>query len=461
MLSRRATDDKTPRSQVIVFGPFRLVPSRRLLLRDNMPLAMGGRALDLLLALTAQPGRVVTKRELLERVWPDVVVEEGSLRFHMTSLRRILGDGEDGARYVATQVGVGYAFVAPVQVEAAPTPSEPGAEAPRRPSSGLPPRVPLIGRRSDVDVVLSRLARPALLTLVGPGGVGKTSLAIDAAYRMVGAAYPRAHFVDLAQVEDPALVPSAIAGALGLPVQADDPVHVLLAYLRGQEHLLIIDNCEHVVDMACHVIERLRDGSAGVAVLATSREPLRARGEQIHWLGPLDYPDDPTAHSMESLREHAAVALFTERALAAHATLVWDDASIRLAADICRRLDGMALPIELAAVRAATHGIHQRMPRLANASRWAGPAGARRSPANRRCEPRWTGATACCLPPSSTSLTGWRSSSARSRKRRQPSWWLATGLPPPTWLPCSTSWLRRVWSGSTAATPCMVTGCWR
>ena len=111
------TDDLRESSvPCIGFGPFRVVPVRRLLIRDGVPVEIGGRALDLLIALLEQPGRVLSKRELLRRVWADAIVEEGSLRFHMTSLRRILGDGEQGARYIATQVGVGYAFVAPVEV---------------------------------------------------------------------------------------------------------------------------------------------------------------------------------------------------------------------------------------------------------------------------------------------------------------------------------------------------------
>lgn len=161
----------------VAFGPFRLLPGKRLLTRDGVPLEIGGRALDILIALVAQPGRVVTKRELLARVWSGVVVEEGSLRFHMTSLRKILGDGEDGARYIATQVGVGYAFVAPIE-RTAPAP----AAAPAQPPVGagnLPPRTRLIGREADIDLVVGRLAEPRLFTLVGAGGVGKTSLAVE------------------------------------------------------------------------------------------------------------------------------------------------------------------------------------------------------------------------------------------------------------------------------------------
>jgi predicted ATPase/DNA-binding winged helix-turn-helix (wHTH) protein len=338
----------------VAFGPFRLLPGKRLLTRDGVPLEIGGRALDILIALVAQPGRVVTKRELLARVWSGVVVEEGSLRFHMTSLRKILGDGEDGARYIATQVGVGYAFVAPIE-RTAPAP----ATAPAQPPVGagnLPPRTRLIGREADIDLVVGRLAEPRLFTLVGAGGVGKTSLAVEAGHRLAGA-YERVHFVDLAQVEDPALVPSALAGAMGLPVQADDPVFVLLAHLRARKLLLIVDNCEHVVATVSPIIERIRAEAPGTCVLATSREPLRARDEQLHWLNALDYPAEPGELAVDQLLAFPAVRLFVERLGAGDAAPAMAVEDARLIAEMCRRLDGMALPIELAAVRAASYGI--------------------------------------------------------------------------------------------------------
>jgi len=360
------TDDpRESTAPCIGFGPFRVVPAKRLLTRDGMPVEIGGRALDLLIALLEQPGRVLSKRELLRRVWTDAIVEEGSLRFHMTSLRRILGDGEHGARYITTQVGVGYAFVGTVdtfpgqmemrrhearvdQVDAKPTASV----------GGLPPRARLIGREADIRLIVDRLAKPRLFTIVGAGGVGKTSLAVEAGYRLAEGSYERVHFVDLAQVEDPLLVPSALSGAAGLPVQAEDPVFVLLAHLRARKLLLVIDNCEHLVDAVSGVIERIREGAPETGVLATSREPLRARDEQLHWLGALDFPPEANDLSVEALLGFPAVKLFVERATAGNASLVLDTENARLIADMCRRLNGMALPIELAAMRVATHGIH-------------------------------------------------------------------------------------------------------
>lgn len=360
----------------MAFGPFVLAPDKRLLERDGVPVELGGRALDLLIALVARAGRVVSKRELLSQVWPDTVVEEGSLRFHMTGLRRALEDGCEGARYIATQVGVGYAFVAPLQrVGSTGETPAPALKPPMQATvGGLPSGIRLIGRDEDLTRVLDGLARPGLLTIVGAGGVGKTSLVIEVGRRIGAQSHDPVHFVDLAQVQDASLVPSALAGALGLPVQAEDPVFVLLAHLRSRRVLLIIDNCEHVVDAASGIVERIIDAAPHTGVLATSREPLRARGERLHWLGPLEFPAAHEDLSSEQLLAFPAVQLFVDRARAGNGALQVDAAGMHLVADMCRRLDGMALPIELAAMRVATHGIASTHDKLGESFSlgWAG-----------------------------------------------------------------------------------------
>lgn len=352
-------------SAQIAFGPFRVDAGKRLLTRDGAPVDIGGRALDLLIALAERPGRVLSKRELLKRVWPDIVVEEGSLRFHMAGLRRLLGDGENGARYISTQVGVGYAFVAPIEKlrradEPYPMPAEIGWSedlSPIDPAGRLPPRARLIGRDADVRLILDRLIEPKLFTIVGGGGVGKTSLAIEVGHRLSGDRNVHVRFVDLAQVESAAVVPSALASALGIPVQAEDQMLVLLAHIRTQKLLLVIDNCEHLIDAVCAVVEQIRDGAPAVGVLATSREPLRARNEHVHWLNPLEFPSSTHDLPSDALFAFPAVELFAERASAGNAALQLGAEDGRLIADMCRRLEGMALPIELAALRAAAHGV--------------------------------------------------------------------------------------------------------
>ncbi|MFI8717481.1 ATP-binding protein [Stenotrophomonas sp. NPDC077464] len=414
----------------IRFGPFRVFPGRRLLERQGTPVAIGGRALDLLVALLSRPGQILSKRELLQRVWPDTIVEEGSLRFHMTHLRRILGDdGATGGRYIATQVGVGYAFVAPVaRVQAGVGDADPGAGDPAPPPpvrsalAALPTRPALIGRSADAKAVLGSLQEPRLVTIVGSGGVGKTSLAVDVGH---AADYDVVRFVDLAQIEDATLVASALAAAWGVPVQADDPVFVLQAHLQDARALLIIDNCEHLVEAVCAIVERLREAAPGVCVLATSREPLRARGEQLYWLGPLECPPADAQLSAPALMAYPAVRLFIERASLDDRQAPLEAEQLRLIADICLRLDGMALPIELAAVRRPRMASRQPKGCWANASRWPGPVVARHCRGSRRSARPWTGAMACSPARKSCCSTGWRSSLAGFRCMR-PARWRAT-----------------------------------
>ncbi len=351
--------DIGPVGERLCFGPFCLSPGGRLLTKNGQPVEIGGRAFDLLVALTDQPGRILSKRELLKRVWPDVVVEDGSLRFHMAGLRRLLGDGQDGARYIATQVGVGYAFVAAID-----RPEPAGRAVPAVPltpavgTTNLPARLPhLIGREQDVQLLADRVAAAPLFTIVGPAGVGKTSLAIELGYQLCERFDNQVTFVDFSMIENVALVPAMIAGAIGIAVQTDDPVAVLLGHLRERQILLILDNCEHVIEPVAAIVERILEEAPHARIVATSREALRARGEHVHRLDALAFPADPGTLGRDELLAYPAVELFCERAAAADSALVLDEEEIRSIADMCRRLDGMALPIELAAVQVATHGI--------------------------------------------------------------------------------------------------------
>jgi len=363
--SENQTPDRRGLGGGMVFGRFHLHPTKRLLTRDGQPVEIGGRSFDLLVALAEQPGRVLSKRELLKRVWPDVVVEDGSLRFHMAGLRKLLGEGAegDGSRFIATQVGVGYAFVAPVErLEAerqqqAAMPLQP-APAPGGFTTNIPPPLPhLIGRQRDLDLLLARVVDTPLFTIAGPAGVGKTSLMIEIGHRLTAHFAGHAAFVDFGMLENPALVPPMIAGAMGISVQSGDPAAVILGHLRGGPFLLLLDNCEHVIEQAAEIAERIVEAARHVRIVTTSREPLRALGEHVHRLDALDYPQDTKGLTREELLAYPAVELFCERARAADSALEIGDADARLIADMCRRLDGMALPMELAAVRVATHGI--------------------------------------------------------------------------------------------------------
>lgn len=357
--------DVTPSlGERVTFGPFCLSVAERLLTKGGQPLEIGGRSFDLLSVLVEQPGRVLSKRELLKRVWSDVVVEDGSLRFHMAGLRKLLGEGENGARYIATQVGVGYVFVAPVEklssssepAEALPTSAE--AQRPAAKTINMPARLPhLFGRDTDLALLAERIVKTPLFTIVGPAGVGKTTLAVEIAHRLGSEFGDQITFVDFSLLQDPSLVPQMIAGAQMIAVQSDDPLAVILGHIRDKKVLLVLDNCEHVIEAASAIVERIIEAAPGAHILATSREPMRIRGEHVHRLDALEFPEEPQTLSRDELLSYPAVQLFCERALAGDSALEVDDEAARLIADMCRRLDGMALPIELAAVRVATHGI--------------------------------------------------------------------------------------------------------
>src|SRR3954451_10698706 len=225
------------------FGPFDLVISERLLTKGDAPVQLGARALDILIVLISAPNEVVIKRDLMSRVWPDVTVEEGSLRFHMASLRKALGDGKNGARYITTLAGRGYCFVAAVSQ---PNGGRDGARtaASNFPHANLPSRLSrMVGRDADVLNLSAELTASRFVTVVGVGGVGKTTVAVAVAHHLAAAFAGSVLFVDLGMLNDPKLAATAVASMLGLSVQSDDAIPSLIAYLRDKRILLILDTC--------------------------------------------------------------------------------------------------------------------------------------------------------------------------------------------------------------------------
>ena len=277
---------------VISFGPFRLFAAQRLVERAGIPLHLGGRALDILIALTEQAGKVVSKNDLMARVWPGVTVDEGSLRVHIASLRKTLRDGKAGARYVTTLSGQGYCFVAPITRANAPGPS-----VAQRPMSDQPRHLParltrMVGRDQTVREISALLAAERFVTIVGPGGIGKTTVAVSVGHELLTEFAGAVHFFDFGPINDPLLVPSSVASTLGLPVQSSDPTPGLIALLRNKRMLLILDSCEHVIETAAALAERIFQDAPEVHVLATSRESLRVEGEHVHRLLPLGSPPE-------------------------------------------------------------------------------------------------------------------------------------------------------------------------
>jgi predicted ATPase/DNA-binding winged helix-turn-helix (wHTH) protein len=341
------------------FGPFHLVASERLLTRGGVPVELGSRALDILIVLISAPNEVVSKKDLMSRVWPDVIVEEGSLRFHMASLRKALGDGKDGARYITTIPGRGYCFVAPISRPGSLRDDTPVAASNFR-HANLPNRLSrMVGRDEDVLKLSAQLNASRFVTIVGAGGVGKTTVAIAVGHHLIDAFSGALLFVDLGMLGDADLVTAGMASMLGLSVQSNDATPNLIAYLRDKRILLILDTCEHLVEAVAPLAASIIDAAPQVHILATSREALRVEGEHIYRLDALACPPDDPRLTAAAVWRFPATQLFVERAVASGARLDVSDAEAPIVASICRKLDGVALAIELAARRVETYGLRQ------------------------------------------------------------------------------------------------------
>lgn len=337
------------------FGPFQLIPHRQLLLRGATPVRIGGRALDLLAILVERPGEVVEKRELIARAWPSTTVDEGNLKVNMAALRRAIEDDAGSARYIATITGRGYRFIAPVR------------------TSGLPARVPvpatsrthnlpfaatrIFGRADAIDAIREDLERWRFVSVVGPGGVGKTTVALAVAEQMIETTGDGVWLVDLSTSGDSALTAKAIATAIGLTVPSTDMLAALADHLRDREMLILLDNCDHVVDAAAACVSHILKHAGGVKILATSREPLLVKGERVRRLPGLGLPPPDKRPTAEEAAEFPAVQLFVERATDKLETFGLGDEDAPAVVNICRRLDGLPLAIELAAARIDVFGV--------------------------------------------------------------------------------------------------------
>jgi predicted ATPase/DNA-binding winged helix-turn-helix (wHTH) protein len=322
-----------------------------------VPVRLGSRAFELLLALLARAGETVSKQELTATVWPDTFVEDGNLKVHIAALRRALGDGEAGRRYISTVAGRGYCFVAPVtlSVEKEPSPVPAATAQWRHNLPALP--VSLIGRDDAICRITNKVSRHRLLSLVGPGGVGKTSVAVAAATGLITEYADGVGFVDLTAVSDPQLVSEAVAAAVGLDISDNGPSPSLIRFLCDKRLLLVLDNCEHVIDAVAALAFRVLRAAPGVHILATSREPLRVSGEYIYRLPPLEQPLISTSRSAREALVFPAVRLFAELAASATGEFELQDADVPAVIDICRKLDGLPLAIEFAATEVGTFGV--------------------------------------------------------------------------------------------------------
>lgn len=340
-------------NDVVTFGPFRLFVTERLLKKDDESLPIGGRALDLLIALVNRPGEVLTHKELIAQVWPGLTVEEANLRVHIATVRKLLGEGRDGARYIANVAGRGYCFVAPAWRQL--KQHETASDGPVK-TQTLPRRLRrMIGRDESIEALRSMIVSKRFVSVVGPGGMGKTTLAVAVAHTMMNGFGSAICFVDLSALKDTALVIPAVASAVGYHSQTQDSLATLLAFVAEQQMLLVLDSCEHVVEAVAALAECLFHTAPCVHIVATSREPLQVSGEHLYWLPPLGFP--PNEATSTDLLAFPAVQLFMERAAAGGYDADLGDEEARIVANVCRQLDGVPLAIELIAGQVGKYGI--------------------------------------------------------------------------------------------------------
>jgi predicted ATPase/DNA-binding winged helix-turn-helix (wHTH) protein len=342
--------------QAIHFGPYRIYPGQRLVMEADQPLRLGRRAMDILLMLLEHAGQVVSKQQLIARVWPKSVVEDINLRVHMAALRKALGDGQAGQRYIITVAQRGYSFVAPFSVEqVGQSPKSDGNEPSRH---NLPiRRTRMIGRQALVDSLVTQLARQRFITLVGPGGIGKTTVALRVAEQLIGRYRDGIRLLDLAPINDPLMITTHLAALLDVSLHDADPMNGLATLLRERQMLLVIDNCEHLIDAIALLSESILRAAPQVHILATSRESLRAEGEFVQRLESLDCPPPIAVLDRAQALTFSALQLFVERAMASHDSFELTEAELPLAIEICRRLDGIPLAIELAAAQVGSLGL--------------------------------------------------------------------------------------------------------
>ena len=342
------------RGRVLSFGPFELSIANRLLTNGAKVVPLGARAMDILIILAEQASKVVGRRTLIERVWPKRGAEQVSLRVHISALRKALDQSDPGRRYIANVPGRGYSFVVPVTSLSSPISGDISPSS----KSRLPARLMrMLGRRDALATIQMKLNEQRFVTIAGPGGIGKTTIAVAVAYEMSTTFSNQIYFVDLSALGDASLIAPAVAAALGVSVQTNNVVPALIDRLQERPTLIVLDCCEHLVDGVSAIAEELVCRVPTLHLLATSREAMRVEGEHVYELCALACPPEDSSLSAHDVLQYPAVQLLVDLVRAVRGDFELTDVDAPTAARICRRLDGIPLAIELAAGRVDIFGL--------------------------------------------------------------------------------------------------------
>ncbi|MCO8164382.1 helix-turn-helix transcriptional regulator [Pseudomonas sp. 21LCFQ010] len=337
--------NNTSGDAVLLFGPYALHVRQRQVMRSGVALTLGGRALDILQVLVEQAGQVLSKQQIIEQVWPDSVVEEVNLRVHIAALRRALGGGRDGQRYIATVAQRGYSFVAQVSQgeDAGWSTGEVVAQ------HNLPAMLtPLIGRNEQVASLARQLSARRLITLTGPAGVGKSRLACRVAELLVGHYRDGVWLLDCSSAAPEQLLEQLVA-LLQLEAAGRPALDVLGEALAVRQCLLIFDSAECLPHVCRQWGEGLLAQAPQLTILATSRQPLYARGEYCLPVPALEVPSRAAMHDRQQVLACSAVQLWVSRVQACQPDYRLREQDLSAVTEICRQLDGLPLAIELLA----------------------------------------------------------------------------------------------------------------
>jgi predicted ATPase len=328
--------------RIISFGVFRLDLASRMLHEGDIATRLGPRAFVLLAALLEPVGKVMSHEELTTLLWPNEPVDASALRVHVSALRKLLGEKRGMPRYLVNDHGRGYALVVPF--------ASPVAPDPRLEPKALPERLNLmLGRQDAEDTLTELVAARRLVTITGTGGLGKSTLAVAVAGRVAGRFADGVHLLDLTSIADGGAVDTYVMSALGLERAAVAEAGSLAAAMSDRQLLLVLDNCEHLVDAAAMLVESLLAEAPGIHVLGTSREALRVSSERVYRLAPLAIPEPDDVPDLAAALTYPAIRLFVDRATAAAQGLSLSDADVPTLIELCQRLDGIPLALELAA----------------------------------------------------------------------------------------------------------------